>query len=269
MNALVTTASYYRRYRPGIPAGLAAMFALEAATGSPRRLLDIGTGPGTVADALLTYFDEVIAIDTDPQMCVAAEDVLRPRVSALQQLQIRHARGEDFVPPAGWHPQLVTCGRVFHWLDQPRFLDRLNEYAAPDAALVVFSDRDLWATDGTWQQTARSVVQRFLGDQRRAGGGVFGPSGTPYEQVLSASAFSEVTTATIPVHREWSIPEVIGYLYSTSFAAPHLFGDSGDAFEEQLTTAHSPFTDGGLLAEENAFTVFTARRPDSTGRWRG
>ncbi|TQE29141.1 hypothetical protein Sipo8835_25330 [Streptomyces ipomoeae] len=68
MNALVTTASYYRRYRPGIPAGLAAMLALEAATGSPQRLLDIGSGPGTVADALLPYFDDLFAVDADPGM---------------------------------------------------------------------------------------------------------------------------------------------------------------------------------------------------------
>src|SRR5207244_12415388 len=57
------------------------------------------------------------------------------------------------------------------------------------------------------------------------------PYTTLFRSVLRASAFCEVTTATIPVRREWSIAEVIGYLYSTSFAASHLFGDRQDAFE--------------------------------------
>ncbi|MEU9245741.1 class I SAM-dependent methyltransferase [Streptomyces sp. NPDC048385] len=266
MNAFAGTASYYRRFRPGIPAGLAAFLAQEAPAGSPRRLLDIGTGPGLVASALAPYFDEVIAVDSGPAMCAEAEAVLRPALSGGQRLQIRHALAEDFEPPAGWQPHLVTCGRVFHWLDQPRFLDRLAEYVDPSAVLAVFSDRSLWTAESAWQQAARAVVQQFLGEQRRAGDSVFGPPGPPYEEVLRASAFCEVTTAAIPVRREWSIAEVIGYLYSTSFAASHLFGDRQDAFETALTEALSPFAEGGFLVEDNTFTVLTARHPSSRDR---
>ncbi|MEH0441510.1 class I SAM-dependent methyltransferase [Streptomyces scabiei] len=266
MNTFAGTASYYRRFRPGIPASLAAFLAHEAPAASPRRLLDIGTGPGLVASALTPYFDEVIAVDSDQAMCAEAEVVLRPPLSRGQRLQIRHALAEDFEPPTGWQPHLVTCGRVFHWLNQPRFLDRLAEYVDPSAVLAVFSDRSLWTAESAWQQAARAVVQQFLGAQRRAGDGVFGPPGPPYEEVLRASAFCEVTTATIPVRREWSIAEVIGYLYSTSFAASHLFGDRKDAFETALTEALSPFAEGGFLMENNMFTVLTARRPSPTDR---
>ncbi|MEU6229783.1 class I SAM-dependent methyltransferase [Streptomyces sp. NPDC047042] len=266
MNAFAGTAAYYRRFRPGIPASLAALLAHEAPASSPRRLLDIGTGPGLVASTLAPYFDEVIAVDSGPAMCAEAEAVLRPALSGGQRLQIRHALAEDFEPPTGWQPHLVTCGRVFHWLDQPRFLDRLAEYVDPSAVLAVFSDRSLWTAESAWQQAARAVVQQFLGEQRRAGDGVFGPPGPPYEEVLRASAFCEVTTATIPVRREWSIAEVIGYLYSTSFAASHLFGDRQDAFETALTEALAPFAEGGFLVEDNRFTVLTARCPSSTDR---
>ncbi|MGW7423558.1 hypothetical protein ACWGJB_26565 [Streptomyces sp. NPDC054813] len=62
MNAFAGTASYYRRFRPGIPAGLAALLAQEAPADSPRRLLDIGTGPGLVASALAPYFDVETAL---------------------------------------------------------------------------------------------------------------------------------------------------------------------------------------------------------------
>lgn len=266
VNAFAGTASYYRRFRPGIPVDLAVLLAHEAPAGSPRRLLDIGTGPGLVASALAPYFDEVIAVDSDQAMCAEAESVLRPAFSGGQRLQIRHALAEDFEPPAGWQPHLVTCGRVFHWIDRPRFLDRLAEYVGPGGVLAVFSDRSLWTAESAWQQAARAVVQQFLGEQRRAGDGVFGPPGPPYEEVLRASAFCEVTTATIPVRREWSIAEVIGYLYSTSFAAPHLFGDRQDAFETALKRALVPFAEGGFLVEDNTFTVLTARRPSSTDR---
>ncbi|MFG2703133.1 class I SAM-dependent methyltransferase [Streptomyces sp. NPDC048386] len=266
MSAFAGTSSYYRRFRPGIPAGLAALLAHETPAGSPRRLLDVGTGPGLVALALAPYFDEVIAVDSDPAMCAEADAVLRPALSAGRRLQIGHALAEDFEPPAGWQPHLVTCGRVFHWLDQRRFLNRLAEYVAPGSVLAVFSDRSLWTAASAWQQAVRAVVQKFLGEQRRAGDGIFGPDVPPYEEVLRASAFCDVTTAAIPVRREWSIDEVIGYLYSTSFAAPHLFGHRREAFEAAVTDALTPFLDSGFLVEDNAFTVLTARRPSSRGR---
>lgn len=261
MNAFAGTASYYRRFRPGIPDELACLLDQAAPGASPRRLLDIGTGPGTVVHALLPYFDDAFAIDADSAMLTEADSLLRPTLPPHHRLQIRHVLAEDFMPPDGWHPQLVTCGRVFHWLDQPRLLERLDEYVAPDGTVAVFSDRSLWTSTSTWQQAARSVVQEFLGEERRAGDGSFSPPGPPYEEVLHNSPFSDVTSAVIPVHRTWTITQVIGYLYSTSFAAPHLFGDDRHSFQTHLTKTLAPLTDEGLLMEDNAFTVLTARRP--------
>jgi trans-aconitate methyltransferase len=261
VNAFAGTSTYYRRFRPGVPAALAALLDQAAPTDSPRRLLDIGTGPGLVVHALLPYFDDLFAVDAEPGMLAEAEALLRPALDTAHRLQLRHALAEDFLPPEGWQPHLVACGRVFHWLNQPRFLDRLSEYMAPEGVVAVFSDRSLWTADSPWQQAARDIVQDFLGEQRRAGDSVFSPPGPPYEEVLRASAFSRVTSTTVAVRRQWDIPQVLGYLYSTSFAAPHLFGDRRDAFELAVTNALTPFADRGVLTEDNAFAVLTARRP--------
>jgi trans-aconitate methyltransferase len=261
VNAFAGTPAYYRRFRPVIPVALAVLLDRAAPTGSPRRLLDIGSGPGLVVHALRQYFDDLVAVDAEPGMLTEAEAMVRPALDAAQRLQLRHALAEDFLPPEGWQPHLVTCGRVFHWLNQPRFLDRLSEYLAPDGVVAVFSDRSLWTAGTPWQRTAREVVQDFLGEQRKAGDGVFSPPGPPYEEVLRASSFSHVTSAVVPVRRQWTISQVLGCLYSTSFAAPHLFGDRRDAFELAVTNALTTFADSGVLTEDNVFTVLTARRP--------
>ncbi|MFD5629986.1 class I SAM-dependent methyltransferase [Streptomyces sp. NPDC127072] len=261
MNTFAGTSAYYRRFRPGIPVAVAALLDQAAPRDSPRRLLDIGTGPGLVVQALLPYFDDLIAVDAEVTMLTEAEALLRPAIDAAHQLQLHHAIAENFLPPEGWHPHLVTCGRVFQRLNQPCFLDRLSEYMAPEGVIAVFSDRSLWTADSPWQQATREVVQDFLGQPRRAGGGTFSTSGPLYEEVLRASAFSHVTSTAVPVRRHWKIPQVLGYLYSTPFAAPHLFDDRRDAFEQAVTNALAPFADSGVLTEDNAFTVLTARRP--------
>ncbi|QDO51658.1 class I SAM-dependent methyltransferase [Streptomyces sp. RLB3-5] len=132
VNVFAGTSAYYRRFRPGIPVALAVLLDQAAPTDSPRRLLDIGTGPGLVVHALLPYFDDLFAVDAEPGMLTEAEAMLRPALDSAHRLQLRHALAEDFLPPEGWQPHLVTCGRVFHWLNQPRFLDRLSEYMAPE-----------------------------------------------------------------------------------------------------------------------------------------
>lgn len=263
MNVFAGTSAYYRRFRPGIPGALAALLDQAAPTDSPRRLLDIGTGPGLVVHALLPYFDDLFAVDAEQGMLTEAEAMLRPALDTAHRLQMRHSLAEDFLPPEGWQPHLVTCGRVFHWLNQPRFLDRLSEYMAPEGVVAVFSDRSLWTADNPWQQAAREVVQDFLGEQRRAGDGAFSAQGPSYESVLHASAFSHVTSTVVAVRRQWKISQVLGYLYSTSFAAPHLFGDRRDAFELAVTNTLTPFVDKGVLTEDNAFTLLAARRPST------
>lgn len=263
MNVFAGTSAYYRRFRPGIPGALAALLDQAAPTDSPRRLLDIGTGPGLVVHALLPYFDDLFAVDAEQGMLTEAEAMLRPALDTAHRLRMRHALAEDFLPPEGWQPHLVTCGRVFHWLNQPRFLDRLSEYMAPEGVVAVFSDRSLWTADNPWQQAAREVVQDFLGEQRRAGDGAFSAQGPSYESVLHASAFSHVTSTVVTVRRQWKISQVLGYLYSTSFATPHLFGDRRDAFELAVTNTLTPFVDRGVLTEDNAFTLLAARRPST------
>ena len=79
------------------------------------------------------------------------------------------------------------------------------------------------------------MIQEFLGKQCRAGATVFNVPSTPYEQVLAASPFSRVRTFRIPVLRAWVAPRVMGYLASTSFAKPSLFGDRLPQFEQAAT----------------------------------
>jgi SAM-dependent methyltransferase len=174
---------------------------------APRRLLDVGTGTGLVAEALLGSFDDVIAIDNDPGMLATAEEALRPAMPAGAKLRLEevHRRG------------LLPAGRVDGWTGgRPTW----SPSAAPSTG---------WTRAGSWPaSTTRSPPQ--------------------------------VEELRVPVHRTWTADAVMGYLYSTSFAAPALFGDrlaEFDAAARAVLTGHSGTGDFG---EDNEFLIRIGRR---------
>lgn len=260
MNMFRGTVGYYRRYRPGIPESVAEVLGAAVKHGSPRRLFDIGTGTGLVVEALLEQFDDIVAIDSDPEMIAAAESALRPKLPGGSRLLLQEATAEDFCLPRGWFADLVTICRAFHWLDQAAVLARLEAYVAPDGAVAIFGDNSFWAATSPWKAAVRSVIQDFLGEERRAGRGTFQHHNRPYSEIMRESPFSQVEEVTIPVSRTWTAESILGYLYSTSFAAPHLFGDRLEEFEKAVRATLTKFGDGDVFLEENEFVIRIGRR---------
>lgn len=261
MSLFTGTVEYYRRFRPGIPNDVISILDRATTDSHPRRLLDIGTGTGLVVQALLDKFDDIIATDNDPDMLAAAEHTLRPLTPPTTRLRFTHSPAENFTPPPDWLAHLVTICRTFHWLDQHLVLQRLNNDVAPDGAVAIFGDTSFWTADNDWKTAIRNLIQTFLGTQRRAGTQTFTHHNTPYSDILRTSPFSDVEEHTVPVHRIWTQETILGYLYSTSFAAPYLFGKHKPQFEQQLTATLNNYNPDNTYPETTKFTLHIARRP--------
>jgi trans-aconitate methyltransferase len=260
MSTFAGAAEHYRRYRPGIPKDVAQILDTAVPQRQPRRLLDIGTGTGLVVDALLMRFDDIIAIDTDGEMLAVAESAMRPSVPTGTRMVLQQSAAEEFTPPDGWRADLVTICRAFHWLDQAAVLTRLADQVALDGVVAIFGDNSFWAAGSPWKDAVRAVIQDFLGEQRRAGAGVFSHHDRPYSEIMEESEFNQVEERRVPVHRVWSTESILGYLYSTSFAAPYLFGDRLAEFEAAATRALAMFSDNDTFDEDNEFLIRIGRR---------
>jgi hypothetical protein len=171
-----------------------------------------------------------------------------------------HAEAERFTPPPGWQASLVTICRAFHWMDQSLVLQRLDRQVTPVGAVAIFGDNSFWAAGSPWKSAVRQVIQQFLGEERRAGEGVFRHHDRPYSEILRESPFSDVEEIRVPVRRTWSTESILGYLYSTSFAARHLFGDHLDEFEAAVGDALAGHGDDDTFVEDNEFLIRLGRR---------
>jgi len=263
------TADDYARYRPGLPGAAVRLLAESLRERPAPALLDLGTGTGQVPLALLQAVPglaHVEAVDVSQQMLDQAQAELAPVLGRCTLHLVLAPAATHASLPAGRGaasraPDLITCCRSFHWMNRPTVLARADRVAAPDAAVAIMGDGSLWTHHADWTRALRELVQHFLGADRRAGarGTYRGPHGS-FEDDLAASAWNEVTEHRFPVTRTWTPEDVLGYLRSTSFAHPQLFGERHAAFEDQaLGLLHAHAVDG-VLVEEAVFTVLLARR---------
>jgi len=250
------SAAYYERgrlpYAPGFVETLTAALRLDG-TG---RLLDVGCGPGIVTLALAPLFAEAVGVDPDRDMLAEAER--QAGLRGLTNTRWVQALAEDL--PAGLGEfTVVVFANSFQWTDRDRVAATVREMLTPDGAFVHMSDlKDPPATPTPLPRPAvpydgiTGLVQRYLGPVRRAGQGILA-IGTPGGEngVLARAGFPTLDRHVVPAGHavERSADDVVAWVFSLSYSAPHLFGDRLDAFERDLRGVLREASPDGLFAE--------------------
>lgn len=218
MTVFEGAADWYVRYRPRYPHALMERLAEAAGLDGTGRLLDLGSGPGFIAEALAPYVEEAVAADVDPGMLA--------RVPA--GIRTVNARAED-VDESWGEFELVTIGRALHWME-PTVLTEVLPRVTRQVALV-----------GDWSE--RSEAEMLV---RRTAEEVLGPRPplkqptVRYADALRASPFADVTVLTVEDERTWTPDDLLGFAYSTSFASLARLGDRRDEFERRLRERAAP-----------------------------
>jgi ubiquinone/menaquinone biosynthesis C-methylase UbiE len=118
-------------YRPYVQQALEELRQLR-----PRRILDVGSGPGVVACHMAAVFPhaEVIAVDGTPEVLVRAEERAKRLGVRLQTQLAEFPGGLAELPPA----ELIWSAQVVHHVgDQQDALNQLARLLAPGGVLAV------------------------------------------------------------------------------------------------------------------------------------
>ena len=256
------SAGYYDRYRLPYPEAMLADLVLRAGVSQRGRLLDLACGTGQLAFPLRRWFSEVWAVDAEPDMvelvrakaAAGGAGEIRAIVSSAETL---HAEPEYF--------DLAVVGNAFHRLDRDLTAGRVLGWLKPGRHLAVCWSSSPWAGEGGWPRALAATLDRWMAalgaEGRSPAGWDLARQRRPDLQVLSDAGFEEAGRHEFPVEHCWSLPELAGYIRSTSFLPVSVLGDQAAAFDADLAAALGPHGDGDAFTETVSFVYELARRP--------
>jgi SAM-dependent methyltransferase len=256
------TAGYYDRYRLPYPEAMLTDLVRTARISGRGRLLDLACGTGQLTFPLRPWFGEVWAVDCEPDMAemvrakataVGAQEV-RPIVSAAETLD---AEPEYF--------ELAVIGNAFHRLDRDLVAGRLLRWLEPGGSLALCWSSGPWTGAEDWQRALAATLDKWkaaLGAEHRVPADWdLARRRRPDHQVLSDAGFEVDRRGEFATRHHWSLPELAGYIRSTSFLPVAVLGDQADAFDADLAASLGPYRDGDALTETVSFAYDLARKP--------
>jgi SAM-dependent methyltransferase len=256
------TAGHYDRYRRPYPHDMMDDLIRQADVPERGRLLDLACGTGHLAFALRQCFSEVWAVDQEPDMVdlvaakagAAGAGNIRPVVSSAESLD---AEPEYF--------DLVVIGNAFHRLDRDVVAGLVLRWLKPGGYLALCWSPGPSPGDDDWQRVLAATLdswQAALGAQDRVPAGWDLPQKLqPDLQLLANVGFEVAGRREFPVEYRWTLPELAGYVRSTSFLPASVLGDQAAAFDADLAARLSPYSDGGTFTQNASCLYELARKP--------
>jgi SAM-dependent methyltransferase len=193
------------------------------------RLLDVGSGPGSLTHLLAPLFAVVVGADADADMVrVAAHG------AAANERFVR-LRADEL--PAGLGTfDVITVAQSLHWFASAEIAGTLHAMLVPDGALVHVGATTHEGDGNVPHDEIRALVKRWLGSEKRAGRGFRTWEGQDPRDVIDRGPFRNRRELEIRRNETFARSEddVVASVFSLSAAAPHLFGDRVHEFEAEL-----------------------------------
>src|SRR4051812_29625587 len=127
------SARYYAQGRVSYPQDLVDALVAELGLDGSGRLLDCGSGPGSLTLLLAPWFERATGLDADAEML--AEGARQAEAAGITNVDWVNLRAEDLLPDLGPF-RAVTLAQSFHWTDRARVARLLPGVLATDAGGV-------------------------------------------------------------------------------------------------------------------------------------
>jgi len=246
-NLFKGSAKYYSQYRPLYPSALIRFLINRFSLDGHGQMLDLGCGTGQLALRFSDWFEQIVGIDTEPEMIDEAKRLSNG---------IRAKNMEWFIGDINSYRskydnafRLVTIAKAFHWMDREVILEILYDIVSTGGGVAIIDNYSPNKKFLPWQKKVDEVVKHWYGEERRAGSTIYSHPTISHQEVVENSAF-QLETYQMPIYEQiWTIDAIIGNIYSTSYGSKRFLGNHVHLFEEHLREELLALKDTGIFRE--------------------
>jgi SAM-dependent methyltransferase len=257
------TAADYDRFRPPYPPALFDELAERAVAGPSGRLADLACGTGHITFALHHRFAAVLAVDSEPEMTAFVR--AKAEAAGIGTIDCATSAIEGLaLPDASF--DVIAMGNAFHRVRREAVAERVRRWLRPDGHLALLWGGSPWlGGELPWQQAMTSLMRRW---RDRTGERV--PAGyeeerrrRPDEVVLREAGLHLASRHEFPVDREWTMPELLGFMRGTSTHSAAALGDAAAEFDAEFRRRMLACEPSGRFRQQMRFALelFTHSAP--------
>lgn len=193
--------------------------------GTPRTLLDLGAGEGSLARPMAARVDLVDAVEISPAMVAAGRAAPGGDRANLRW----HVQAAETMTVEGPYA-LATAGESLHWMDPEPTFEQLRRVLRPGAVLAVVERRHHRTP---WHEELREVIVRYT---RNPG---YDPEFSLTDELQRRGLFAisgRHETAAVPFRQQMG--DYVEYFHSTSSLARRLMApEEAEAFRADVARA--------------------------------
>ncbi|MDP6821879.1 MAG: class I SAM-dependent methyltransferase [Dehalococcoidia bacterium] len=243
----------YARHRGGFPPEFFDSLDEIAIDVEGARIVDLGTGAGTLARGFARRGAEVIAIDISEDLMREARRLDRESGVGVEYVT---APAEETGLPAGEF-DIVAAGQCWWWFDPGAALAEATRLLKPGGALLLAS-WDWIPQPGNVVDLTERLIESHNPDWLKGGGNGLHPE---FIVDLQGGGFEAVTQLTFPLDDTYTHESWRGRVRASAGVAASLSQDRVDVFDQELAALLAERFPGDPIAIPHRVFAAAGRKP--------
>ncbi len=242
------TASDYGRHRAGFPEEFFERIQHLGLIKNGTRLLDLGTGTGTIARGMAQRDCITSALDISEQLIVTSKQLDQ---QADVQIDYHIASAEE-TGLADESFDVVTAGQCWHWFDGDKAAQEVKRLLVPNGHIII-AHFDWLPLKGNVVEATEALILKYSPSWRGSGGNGFYPQWLIH---LGDAGFTDLETFSFDLDTEYSHEAWRGRIRASAGVGASLSDEKVKEFDsEHATMLLENFPEDPLQIPHRVFAI--------------